>query len=108
MQASVTNGANTTRFEDISGQLELFGDRENCMMNATLSAPGQQPVTLAGACTDGNRFKGDLVTGGKSTPTEFKLYENGSGARLTALLVEGKLPDGSDFHARIALASPAD
>jgi mono/diheme cytochrome c family protein len=104
MQASV-NGAS---FDDISGQLELFGDRENCMMNATFTAAGQPPIYLAGSCADGNRFKGELVTGGQSQPAELRLYENGSGARLTALLLYGKLPGGGDFRARIALASPAD
>jgi len=104
MQASV-NGAS---FDDISGQLELFGDRENCMMNATFTAAGQAQIYLAGSCADGNKFKGELVTGGQSVPTELRLYENGSGARLTALLLYGKLPDGGDFRARIALAGPAD
>jgi len=98
----------STAFDDISGQLELFGDRTNCMLNANFAAEGQKGIYLAGSCADGNQFKGELVEGGTSVPVDLRLYENGSGGQLTSLLLYGKLPGGGDFSARIALAGPAD
>ena len=69
-------------FDDISGQLELFGGQENCMLNGDFKG-GSQEIYLAGSCGDGGgSFVGQANIGGKAYPVVLAVLQRGQGGRL--------------------------
>jgi mono/diheme cytochrome c family protein len=101
-----------TSFDQISGQVELFGDHENCMLNGSFAAGGPAAVpamSLAGACADqGSRLIGQVTVGGKSYPADLRFQEIHQGGRIDQLLLSGAVPGtGQSLSARIILNPPA-
>jgi mono/diheme cytochrome c family protein len=111
-QASLKDASGTEHFDDIGGQLELFGDRENCMLHGhfTDHAPGAKvkSVYLSGSCADnGAGFVGEITVDGKSYPAPFNVQDVVTGTHLTDLVLFGRMPGtNQQFDARIALAVP--
>jgi len=96
-------------FDDISGQLELFGDKDNCMLNGDFKGAGQD-IYIVGSCGDGGRsLIGQVNIGGKAYPVKLTVLKYGYSGGLTNMSLDGALPAGAgNFDARIALLSPAD
>jgi mono/diheme cytochrome c family protein len=107
--ALLQNGSSTVHFDRISGKLELFGDRDNCMLNAHF-ASAKSSVYLDGACEKGGgAFTGMMVIDGKTYPAPLEMQEEMTGPHLTDVLLFGKLPGSNDhFDAKIALVTPTD
>jgi len=113
-QASLQTGGKSEIFNDINGKLELFGDRDNCMLNGefTDDAPGAaaKSVYLVGACAKGGgAFHGEVIIDGKQYDAPLAMQEEMTGPHLTDVLLFGKLPNSDvQFNARIALSSPSE
>ncbi len=113
-QADLTGSNSSEAFDDIAGNLELFGDRQNCMLNMDMTnsdpAAAIKSVYLVGSCADaGSLFKGNMVVDGKHYPVALHLQLTGSGGHLDRLRLFGRLPGGSGtFDSRIALSSGND
>ncbi len=103
MQASL---GNDEPFDDIAGNLELYGGRENCMMNANLTdTAANKSIYLVGSCADGGgAFQAVVTIDGKSAPVKLQVQLTGG----DTLHLYGPLPTGQNFNARIALAAGAD
>jgi len=101
----------STTFDDISGQVEMFGDHANCMINGqfTTSAPNAatKSITLAGSCANGGgRLDGAVQVDGTTYPISLHLLQEVHGSQLSGLRLFGKLPgSGQNFDAHIALAA---
>jgi hypothetical protein len=112
-QATLTGGANQA-FDDIAGNLELYGDRQNCMLNMNLTssdpAATVKSVYLVGACAEeGSVFQGNMAVDGKQYPVALQMQLTGSGGHFDQLRLFGKLPgSAATFDTRIALASSND
>ncbi len=113
-QAMLTGGVSNEAFDDIAGNLELFGDRQNCMLNMDLTssdpAAGVKSVYLVGACAkQGSVFQGNMAVDGKQYPVALQMLLTGSGGHFDQLRLFGKLPgSAATFDTRIALASSND
>ena len=115
MKAAITAPGASEMFDDISGNLELFGDRENCMLNASLTNTSPtaviKSVYLVGSCArEGGRFKGTVSVDGKSFPVDLQLRMTrnsaASGGNFDAMFMFGKLPGNfANFNARISLTA---
>jgi mono/diheme cytochrome c family protein len=113
-QAALTGGSSNEAFDDIAGNLELFGDRQNCMLNMDLTnsdpAAAVKSVYLVGACAkEGSLFQGNLVVDGKHYPVALQMQLSGSGGHVDELRLFGRLPGSAGtFDTRIALSSSND
>jgi mono/diheme cytochrome c family protein len=109
-QASLTSDGTRTSFDDIDGKVELFGQRDNCMLNATFKGTGHT-VVLVGACGDGAKtFQGSMTIDGKPYPAPLKMAEQTKSGLVTGLSLWGQLPhsSGDMFTAQIALNPSSD
>jgi mono/diheme cytochrome c family protein len=72
---------NGTKFDDISGSFELFGDRAHCMLtNAVFTAP-KQKITLAGACgQNGSALSGQMTINGQPFLVHLSMQNEGNAA----------------------------
>ncbi len=112
-QASLdTNGA-WAHFNDISGKVEVFGDKANCMLNASFrsadpAAPAKS-VIIAGACAkSGGAFHGTMTIDGTAYPADLVFQEIFTGGHLSGLRLSGTPKHSSQFlDARINLIEPA-
>jgi cbb3-type cytochrome c oxidase subunit III len=105
---TVQAGLQGEDFDDISGNLELFGDRENCMLNANLTN-SDHSVYLVGSCgNEGGAFVGNITVDGKSSPVTLLMRLTGSGGHFDTMTLSGPVPGGQNFDARIALAAAND
>jgi mono/diheme cytochrome c family protein len=105
------NGADKASFDDISGKLEMFGDHENCMLNADFkSSNPAHEVTLVGACgPGGGSFRGSMTIDGKPYNAPLNMQEVITGTHLTGLRLWGTPPQSNEmFTAQIALNPPSD
>ncbi len=100
-------------FDEISGNLEFFGDRENCMLNASFMDSDPAAVTrradLAGSCAkQGGAFKGVLAVNGQHFPVTLQLRLTGQDGHFDTVILGGPVSaGGARFDARIALGSAA-
>jgi len=103
-QASLTAGGTSTPFDDIDGKVELFGQRDNCMLNGTFKSAGHI-VVLAGACgPQVTSFIGSMTIDGKPYDAPLNMAETVSAGQVTGLRLWGKVPESGDmFNAQIAL-----
>lgn len=94
--------------DDISGTLELFGDRANCTLDASFITQQGVAVHVVGACAqDGSSLRGTLSMNGQSSQAAFHLSQQKSGDAVTGLIMSGRFgPDGQMLNAQIALISP--
>jgi mono/diheme cytochrome c family protein len=109
-QASLTSNGTRMTFDDIDGKVELFGQRDNCMLNATFKGTGHT-VVLVGACGDGAKtFQGSMTVDGKPYPAPLKMAEQTKDGLVTGLSLWGQLPHsgGDMFTAQIALNPASD
>ncbi len=110
-QAALKGGGSDEAFDDIAGNLELFGDRENCMLNFNLTssdpAAAVKSVYLYGSCAkEGSVFDGNVVVDGKHYPVALQMQLTGSGGKFDKMRLFGPLPGtGATLDTRIALAS---
>jgi mono/diheme cytochrome c family protein len=113
-QAALTGGNANEAFDDIAGNLELFGDRQNCMLNMNLTssdpAAAVKSVYLAGSCAkEGSAFKGNIMVDGKPYPVMLQMQLTGAGGHYDWLRLSGALPGrATTFDTRIALSSSND
>jgi len=111
MQAGITGPNRTEMFDDISGNLELFGDRNNCMLNASFTSTDPSAVTktayLSGTCAKaGSAFDGLMAVDGKNFPVRLQMHLTGQAGNFDTLILSGSLPStNQNFAARIALGS---
>jgi len=109
--ARLQYGGTSETFDDISGELEMFGDRQNCMLAAQFETHAEsadkKSIHLDGSCaSQGSKLDGEMVIDGKSYPVSLTmLIQRSPGS--SHLLLFGRLPDAAGkFDARIALALP--
>lgn len=105
------NGTDKASFDDISGKIEMFGDHENCMVNADFkSSNPAHEVTLVGACgTGGGSFRGAMTIDGKPYNAPLNMQEEVTGTHLTGLRLWGTPSQSNEmFTAQIALNPPSD
>ena len=113
-QAALTGGGSSEAFDDIAGNLELFGDRQNCMLNMNLTssdpAAAVKSVYLVGSCAhEGSVFQGNMMVDGKQYPVALKMQLTGAGGHFDWLRLFGPLPGrATRFDTRIALSSSND
>jgi hypothetical protein len=113
-QAALTGGKSSQAFDDIAGNLELFGDRQNCMLNMDLTnsepAAAVKSVYLVGACAKhGSVLQGNVVVDGKHYPVALKMQLTGSGGHFDKMQLYGPLPgSAATFDTFIALSSSND
>jgi mono/diheme cytochrome c family protein len=112
-QARLKTAGSVQQFDDISGQVELLGDRENCMLNGSFQtddpAAAAKSVVIAGACgRQGSAFFGTVTIDGISHPASLRFQEIVTDGHLSGLDLSGT-PHGTHqfFEARINLAKPA-
>jgi cbb3-type cytochrome c oxidase subunit III len=107
-QASIGNAA---PFDDIAGQLELFGDRKNCMLNAQFNAsapnaPAKSAYLVGNCVNGGGALQGTLSVDGQTMPVTLSLQEKVTGSQISAVNLFGTLPGShQSFNAHIALAA---
>lgn len=108
-QASLTVNGASSPFDDISGRIEMFGHRDNCMLTGDFTADAPQaPVkklTLYGNCAKGgSELLADVNIDGSSYPAKLSLVQYPSGLELFGS------PAGSKayFKAHIALVKPVE
>jgi mono/diheme cytochrome c family protein len=110
-QAALHGGDAPEAFDDIAGNLELYGDRENCMLNVGLNssdpAASVKSIYLFGSCArQGSAFQGIISVDGKQYPVALKLTLTGSGGPFDTFRLTGPLPGGGGFlDTRIALST---
>jgi len=113
-QAALNGGGSSEAFDDIAGNLELFGDRQNCMLNMSLTssdpAAAVKSVYLAGSCAHaGSVFQGNMMVDGKPYPVALQMQLTGAGGHFDWLHLYGKLPgSAATLDTRIALSSSND
>jgi mono/diheme cytochrome c family protein len=112
--AALNGGGSNQGFDDIAGNLELFGDRQNCMLNMNLTssdpAAAVKSIYLVGSCaSEGSIFQGNMVVDGKHYPVALKMQLTGTGGHVDWLQLFGPLPGSAmRFDTRIALSSSSD
>jgi mono/diheme cytochrome c family protein len=96
-------------FDQISGQVELFGDHENCMLNGNFGSRSGPAISLAGSCAaQGSRLLGQFTVNGKTYPADLRFQEIHQSGRIDQLIVSGPVPGtGRSLSARILLNPPA-
>jgi mono/diheme cytochrome c family protein len=113
-KAGLTGGGSNQAFDDISGNLELFGDRQNCMLHVHLASSNPsaavKSIYLVGSCADeGSAFKGNVAIDGKQYPVALQMQLTGSGTPSNTMRLFGALPGGAaTLDTRIALSSSND
>jgi mono/diheme cytochrome c family protein len=112
-RATLNGGGSTEAFDDIAGNLELFGDRRNCMLNVDLTssdpAATVKSIYLFGACAKGGSvFQGNISVDGKQSPIALQMQLTGSAGQFDTLHLSGPLPSGTTLDTRIALSSSKD
>jgi mono/diheme cytochrome c family protein len=114
MQAALHNGGSNETFDTIAGNLELFGDRENCMLNVNLTssdpAAAVKSIYLFGSCAkEGSLFKGNMMVDGRQYPVALQMHLTGTGGHFDRLNLSGPLPgSATSFNTSIALYSGND
>ena len=113
-QARMAGGHATEAFDDISGNLELFGDRQNCMLHARFAnddpSAAHKLVYLVGTCAQGgSTLRGRIVIDGVAHPVTLDLHQSIRGNQASEVSLSGTVA-GTDqqFGARIALDKSAD
>lgn len=103
-RATIAGGA----VDDISGTLELYGDRANCTLDAHFVTQSGMAVHLVGACAQGGaNLRGTLSMNGQTSPAIFHLSQQKSGDAVTGLILSGPLGTGAQpLNAQIALITP--
>jgi mono/diheme cytochrome c family protein len=113
-QAVLSGGGSNEAFDDIAGNLELFGDRENCMLNVSLKssdpAAAVKSVYLFGSCAKaGSVFRGIVTVDGKQYPSALQMQLTGSNGYFDRMRLSGPLPGtGTKLDTLIALSSSND
>ncbi len=108
MQAVLKNAAGSQAFQNVSGTFEFEGNRENCQISADLSDPNAAGmIHLSGACADhGYTLQGDVTFNGKTSPVVLAVNDVTSNEYVTAVTLDGPLPDGRHLAARINFVTP--
>jgi mono/diheme cytochrome c family protein len=110
-QAALHGGGSNEAFDNIAGNLELYGDRENCMLNVGLNssdpAATVKSIYLFGSCaSQGSALKGIITVDGKQYPVALHLQFTGAGGPSNTLVLSGPLPGGGGtLDTRIALST---
>ncbi|MDE8347036.1 MAG: c-type cytochrome [Acidocella sp.] len=94
--------------KDISGTLELYGDRANCTLDEHLTTSSGMDVHIVGACAqNGASLRGTLTLNGQASTETFRLGQQRSGNAVTGLVLYGALGSaGPKFDTKIALIPP--
>ena len=108
MQAVLRDAASARAVQNIGGAFELEGNRVNCQISADLSDPGSAGIIhLSGACADhGYTVRGTATFNGKTGPVALALNDITADGNVTAVTLDGPLPDGRHLAARINLVIP--
>ena len=108
MQAVWRDAASARAVQNIGGAFELEGNRVNCQISADLSDPGAAGIIhLSGACADhGYTVRGTATFNGKTGPVALALNDVTADGNVTAVTLDGPLPDGRHLAARINLVIP--
>ena len=108
MQAVLRDAASARAVQNIGGAFELEGNRVNCQISADLSDPGAAGIIhLSGACADhGYTVRGTATFNGKTGPVALALNDVTADGNVTAVTLDGPLPDGRHLAARINLVIP--
>jgi mono/diheme cytochrome c family protein len=110
-QAELTGDSLNTRFDDIDGKVEMFGDHINCMLDADLkSSNPAHSASIVGTCgPGGGSFLGNMMVDGKPYPVKLRMRETATAGHLSGIDIWGKLPDSDEtFTAQIALNASDD
>ena len=108
MQAVLRNAAASQTVQNIGGTFQLEGNRVNCQISADLSDPASAGIIhLSGACADhGYTLQGNATLDGKTGPVMLALNDVTANGDVTAVTLDGPLPDGRHLAARINFVTP--
>ena len=108
MQAVLRDAVTSRTVQTISGTFEFEGNRQNCQISADLSDPDAAGmIHLSGACAErGYTLQGDATFNGTTGPVLLAVNDVTAGGYVTAVTLDGALPDGRHLAARINFVTP--